>query len=353
MRILAPLVALLLVFAGESSVGAAPVAMSDLSWECSRRLNAADYGRDAKAGKRFLGRAHEAIQDLLYVEPKHLKGAWLRTLRSIPRTMRRLYPDEFEPGTPGDCSDLLDAYLPAATDFWRAVVEQRLQDLDGLLTLSQQCGHSGREAEMAKLRKIVARTRQAIGDADAIADPAERYDRMIVVEVLTLDQAEYRDLVPAQYAEESSIRARFGARPTSVSGPYYFDPWGEESSIGVDAALAGDTLTVVAYVSWDDVQFEMQRDIHWIYLLRVDVAGATTPGTHPVTGAVMHVENDVVLYHGGGTSREWDYTLLDGTFEVREACDDWIVGRFTVRMRSSDGREMTVRCDEVAAWLGG
>jgi hypothetical protein len=344
--------ALFAVFDLHADAASAP-AMSDFAADLSDRNDREDFGRDARLGRVFLPRAVELIERLTYAPDTWLESSSRRFLRAMPKSLRRLYPAEFRAGTPGDVSDLLDECLPAAADLWKSTLETRLAGLEGLLAMSEQCGHRGRPKQMAKLRKIVAQSRAAVVRADAAKTPAARYDRLIALDSMTVDDAAWRGLVPSNYdVEASSAVVRFGTRRVDAAGPIEYDPWGEAVPLGVDTTLEGGTLTVHAMFWFTDVQFRQQRDIEVRYDFNFVVEDAATAGRHAVTSASLLETTRIVPYDGEETWKERTLTLVDGTLDVVDMCDDRIAGTFVMRLRTESGATMTVRGDEIGVYLG-
>jgi hypothetical protein len=323
-----------------------------LRYELLSRDGSGSFGTNPRRARAFLPRAADRISLFATSGELQLLESTRRFLRSVPGTVRRLYPAEFKPGTPDDISDLLDAYVVAAADRWKIAIETRCTALDGLLAMSLIEGHRGHPREMAKLQAIVDRTRVAIARADAAPSPTSRYGRLLAIDCMSLEEAEARGLVPSNYREESSATVRFGRRRDFASGPIVYDPLGEVPPAGVEATLVGGTLSVHGMFWSTDVQFEKQRDIHLSWDLAFVVEGANSYGPHAVTSATLGETTEIVLYHGGGSTTHRDLTLVDGTLEVTELTSEWLSGTFTLRMRTDSGAAMTVRGVEFGAWLG-
>jgi len=294
------------------------VALGD---ELNRRYLAGDYGRNEAFGVTVLESAGGEFSSLDGGDPKFGPSTSTSILRALPGRLRRMYPAEFRPDTPGDVSDLVDAFMPSAADAWRDFLDTRLAGLDALVVLAEQCGHRGNPAGVARLRALVARTRRKMANADA-ASPRARFDKMLRISVISAGFADVLGLAPTGLSEYAVLSARFGTRALQAV-----------DSVTLEAG------SLVVHADFQDVRLsapDVQRVTEYVVDLRVD--GVAAPGTFAPASGSMTIYRLTCDFDGNcedsGQGRA--YALVAGSVVVADLCDDRIEGTFTLKFRDPD-----------------
>jgi len=244
-------------------------------------------------------------------------------LRALPGRLRRMYPAEFVKNTPGDISDLVDAYEPAATDAWRDLLLARADELEALVARSSGCGYHPKPSGLAKLLAVAAKTRRAIPRADAAPTPAARFAKMLAVRPIDARTAILRGLAPPGPADRTECSARLAGRRLA----------GYDSAEGASRLVAGHLTFQFTFLRRRTTGATTYE--YWTYDLRIDADGVAGPGKFDVSAASLsasHGRHD----DSTGVSTELDaadYALLSGTIVVTDFCDARLVGAFVVRLK--------------------
>jgi len=320
------------------------------------------------AANQYVYEVRAALQGPDYADP-----LYRALFRPLPRTLRRLFPAEFRPDTPGDISDMTDAFVVIAADGWQSLIESRLPGLDAASALADQCGHHADRRAVAKLRKTIAAARAALDRIATGATPLERFNALYAVDVPAAEELAAHGMAPANYVAASSAFVRFrGGRPalSGYVGPEYLPSPPQTSfvdgTVGLHCLFTDrielrssalvDVWRRAFGLSAQDIASRDPFDGVRTYTLDLTAQDVTGPGTYPVATAALRAGRSFVAIKPpeqvlGETAVH--YELTEGTLVVTESCPDWLVAKFALRLREVDGpRRTTVKSGEINVYRG-
>lgn len=342
-----------------SCIAIAPRAVADLNAditalrdEIDARIENEDFGElegGGRGGKVPPGLAlsRDILQSVIDgAEPGHQFGQvifWMRTA----------WPDEYEPSTPGDISDLTDPLLGYANQRMRSELDARLEFIDGQIEIGKSCGHRGNEDGAKKLSAASKWGHAQAGEADAAPSDTKRFDALLealqgvapkyrrVPDETEFEEAALGGWLPPDDGTDSRMTSRIAPRGPSLGASTEDPDSTNEPSYDtgtLTGGLEGSVLSLRAHCVPEDWLGDM-GDPEPIIDIDLVVAGAT--GEKKFTGAALDGSTVTFSTYTGVYDENDDpvfdvdvYDIHGGSLRVKEFCPDRMSGTFTLRFKA-------------------